>query len=40
MQSTVEGAGMPRYTSWVIVSAQMDWEKWAEWRLVVGRQRA
>ena len=40
MQSTAEGAGIPRYTSWAIVSAQVDWEKWAEWRLVVGRQRA
>jgi hypothetical protein len=40
MQSVVEGAGIPRYTSWVIVSAQVDWEQWAEWRLVVGRQRA
>jgi hypothetical protein len=41
MQSSVEGAGIPRYTSWVIVSAHVDyWEKWAEWRLVVGRQRA
>lgn len=40
MQSTVEGGGIPRYTSWVIVSAHVDWEKWAEWRLVVGRQRA
>ena len=40
MQSTVESAGLPRYTSWVIVSAHVDWEKWAEWRLVVGRQRA
>jgi hypoxanthine phosphoribosyltransferase len=41
MQSTFEGAGMPRYTSWVIVSAPLDsWEKWAEWRLVVARQRA
>jgi hypothetical protein len=40
MQSTVEGVGLPRYTSWVIVSAQVDWERWAEWRLVVGRQRA
>ena len=27
MQSTVEGAGMPRYTSWVIVSAHVDREK-------------
>jgi hypothetical protein len=41
MQGTVEGAGIPRYTSWVIVSAHVDyWEKWAEWRLVAGRQRA
>ena len=40
MQSTFEGSGLPRYTSWVIVSAHVDWEKWAEWRLVVGRQRA
>jgi hypothetical protein len=40
MQSAFEGAGMPRYTSWIIVSAHVDWEKWAEWRLVVGRQRA
>lgn len=40
MQSTFEGAGLPRYTSWVIVSAPMEWETWAEWRLVVGRQRA
>ena len=40
MQSTVEGAGLPRYTSWVIVCAALDWETWAEWRLVVGRQRA
>ena len=40
MQSTFEGAGLPRYTSWVIVSAHADWESWAEWRLVVGRRRA
>ena len=40
MQSSIEGAGIPRYTSWVIVSAPLDWETWAEWRLVVGRQRA
>jgi hypothetical protein len=40
MQSTVEGNGVPRYSSWVIVSTQVDWEKWAEWRLLVGRQRA
>ena len=41
MQSTFEGAGLPRYTSWVIVSSRADhWEQWAEWRFVVGRQRA
>ena len=40
MQSTCAGAGIPRYASWVIVSGQVDWEKWAEWRLLVGRQRA
>jgi len=40
MQSTVEGAGLPRYTSWVIVSGRVAGERWAEWRLVAGRQRA
>jgi hypothetical protein len=40
MQSTFESTGTPPYTSWVIVSAHVDWEKWAEWRFVVGRQRA
>ena len=40
MQSTTEDGGTLRYTAWVIVSGQMDWEKWAEWRLLVGRQRA
>jgi hypothetical protein len=40
MQSVTEGSGVPRYTSWVIVSADVDWEIWAEWRLLVGRQRA
>ncbi len=40
MQSTFEGGATPRYTSWIIVSALVDgWERWAEWRLVVGRQR-
>ena len=27
MQSTVEGAGLPRYTSWVIVCAALDWRR-------------
>ena len=40
MHSTSVCGGMPRYASWVIVSAHVDWEKWAEWRLLVGRQRA
>lgn len=40
MQSVTEGNGVPRYTSWVVVSAHVDWETWAEWRLLVGRQRA
>jgi hypothetical protein len=40
MQSVTEGSGVPRYPSWVIGSAHVDWETWAEWRLVVGRQRA
>jgi hypothetical protein len=40
MQSTVEGSSLPRYTSWIVVSAPIDWERWAEWRLLVGRGRA
>ncbi len=40
VQSTVEGAGIPRYTSWVIVSGHVAGAQWAEWRFAVGRQRA
>jgi len=40
MHSTMDGAGTPRYTSWIIVSAAFAWETWLEWRLLVGRQRA
>ena len=40
MQSVTEGSGVPCYTSWIVVSAQVDWETWAEWRLLIGRQRA
>jgi hypothetical protein len=40
MQSVTEASGVPRYPSWVIGSAHVDWETWTEWRLVVGRQRA
>jgi hypothetical protein len=39
MQSTVEGAGMPRYTSWVIVSGRVAGEQWAEWRWWDGSAR-
>ena len=39
MQSVTEGSGVPRYPSWVIGSAHVDRETWAEWRLVVGRLR-
>ena len=40
MQSTSEDGGTPRYTSWIIASATVDWEAWVEWRLLVGCQRA
>jgi hypothetical protein len=40
MQSELERAGLPRYTSWVIVSACDEGGKWMEWRFVAGRQRA
>jgi hypothetical protein len=39
MQSDLERPGLPRYTSWVIVSAFIKGE-WTEWRFVAGRQRA
>ena len=29
--------GVPRYTAWVVVTAVLDWDLWAEWRLLVGR---
>jgi len=34
-----EGAGIQRYASWVVVTADGDWGQWLEWRLLVGRQR-
>src|SRR5262249_8405669 len=40
MPSTMAGARIPYYTAWVIVSARVAGEQWAEWRLAVGRQRA
>ena len=40
IRSEADPGGFPRYTSWVVVSAFLDWERWAEWRLFVGRARA
>ena len=40
IQRNPEGAGVPRYGCWILVTAHVDWEQWAEWRLLVGRQRA
>ena len=40
MQSDVVANGVPRYTSWIVVSAPVDWDEWIEWRHVIGRGRA
>lgn len=40
MQSDVVTNGIPRYTAWVVVTALLDWDLWAEWRLLVGRGHA
>ena len=40
MQSTVGADAAPRYTSWIVVSAPTDWNRWTEWRLLVSRGRA
>ena len=40
IRSEADPTGLPRYTSWVVVSAFLDWERWVEWRLFVGRARA
>jgi hypothetical protein len=37
MQTDVVTEGIPRYTAWVVVTALLDWDIWAEWRLLVGR---
>ena len=29
--------GLPRYTAFIVVTAVLDWDLWAEWRLLVGR---
>ena len=34
------GNGLPRYTAWVVATAMLDWDLWAEWRLLVGRGAA
>lgn len=40
MQGDVVANGIPRYTAWVVVTALLDWDLWAEWRLLVGRGHA
>jgi hypothetical protein len=30
----------PLYTSWIVVTAELGRGAWAEWRMLVGRQRA
>jgi hypothetical protein len=35
--SDVVSNGIPRYTAWVVVTTQLDWSLWTEWRLLVGR---
>ena len=40
IKSFPDPSGLPRYASWVVVSAFLDWERWVEWRLLVGRARA
>lgn len=37
MQGDAVSNGVPRYTAWVVVTAVLDWDLWAEWRLLVGR---
>ena len=39
VQSTAEGSGAPVYTSWIVVTTEVARDRWAEWRLLVGRQR-
>jgi hypothetical protein len=37
MQSDTAGNGIPRCTSWIVVSAPVGWDQWVEWRHCVGR---
>jgi hypothetical protein len=39
LQSAAEGSGVPLYTSWIVVTTEVPRDRWAEWRLLVGRQR-
>jgi hypothetical protein len=39
-QSTAERSGAPLYTSWILVTTEQSRDRWAEWRLLVGRQRS
>jgi hypothetical protein len=40
VQADVIPNGVPRYTAWVVVTAQLDFDVWTEWRLLVGRGHA
>ncbi len=40
LQSDPVSNGMPLYTAWVVVTAELDWGLWTEWRLLVGRGHA
>jgi len=39
LESTIDPAGIPIYTSWILLTSDVDRDRWAEWRLLVGRQR-
>jgi len=39
IQRSPDRPGVPTYACWVVVTAHVDWGQWAEWRLLVGRQR-
>lgn len=41
IQSTMTPAmAAPLYASWIVVTAALEGGAWAEWRILVGRQRA
>jgi hypothetical protein len=37
MENDAVGNGIPRCTSWIVVSAPVGWDQWIEWRHCVGR---